>query len=236
MNAWWGSPPLDPPTWGLALVRAVALVIADSHRQFDGDGLNFAVQSFLASFLPGGFTLRWSGASSLMVVYLAFFFGLTLGGFYQPDARPNFVPFRMIQYDWLRGGQEFVINILGNLAAGFPMGVLLPSLPGRRCSWVKVAGAGFAVSLLIETLQGISGRTLRGCGRRDPEHLGRSDGIWMLAGGRSGEGPLFEEPSGGVAGRPRLPTCPGPRRMGGVRREGGRAPFGEIRDTGRGRP
>ncbi len=94
-----------------------------------------------------------------MVVYLAVFFGLTLGGrFYQPDARPNFVPFQMIQYDWLRGGQEFVINILGNLAAGFPMGVLLPSLPRRRCSWVKVAGAGFAVSLLIETLQWISGR------------------------------------------------------------------------------
>ncbi len=119
-----------------------------------------------------------------MVVYLVFFFGLTLGGFYQPDARPNFVPFRTIQYDWLRGGQEFVINILGNLAAGFPMGVLLPSLPGRRCSWVKVAGAGFAVSLLIETLQGISGRR---CADVDDVILNTLGGLmgygcWLAAG------------------------------------------------------
>lgn len=94
----------------------------------------------------------------LMAVYLAFFFGLTLGAFYQPEARPNLVPFRTIRYDLARGGRDFVINILGNLAAGFPMGVLLPGLLGRRCSWAKVAGVGLAVSLLIETLQGISGR------------------------------------------------------------------------------
>jgi glycopeptide antibiotics resistance protein len=93
-----------------------------------------------------------------MVVYLAVFFGLTLGMFYHPGAPTNFVPFRTIRHDVGVGGDEFLVNILGNLAAGFPMGVLLPGLLGRRCSWARVAGAGLAVSLLIESLQGISGR------------------------------------------------------------------------------
>jgi glycopeptide antibiotics resistance protein len=93
-----------------------------------------------------------------MGLYLAVFFGLTLGGFYQPGASPNWVPFRTIRHDFSVGGHEFVVNILGNLAAGFPMGVLLPRLLGRRCSWWKVVGWGLAVSLLIEVLQGVSGR------------------------------------------------------------------------------
>jgi glycopeptide antibiotics resistance protein len=97
-------------------------------------------------------------AAILMVVYLAVFFGLTLGAFYQPSARPNLEPFRMIRQELEKGGWEFVVNVLGNLAAGFPMGVLLPGLLGRRCSWAKVAGLGLVVSLLIETLQGVSGR------------------------------------------------------------------------------
>jgi glycopeptide antibiotics resistance protein len=102
--------------------------------------------------------LRRTGAAILMVLYLAVFFGLTLGGLYQANPRPNFEPFRTIRQDLELGGSEFVINVLGNLAAGLPMGLLLPSLLGRRCSWAKVAGLALAVSLLIESLQGISGR------------------------------------------------------------------------------
>jgi glycopeptide antibiotics resistance protein len=93
-----------------------------------------------------------------MGVYLAAFLGLTLGGFYQVSATPNLMPFQTIRHDVRAGGPEFVVNILGNLAAGFPMGVLLPSLLRRRRCWAEVAGVGLAVSLLIEVLQGVSGR------------------------------------------------------------------------------
>ena len=102
--------------------------------------------------------VRPSRAAIAMAVYLAVFFGLTLAAFHAPGVKPNFVPFRTIEHDCRVGGQEFAVNILGNLAAGFPMGWLLPSLLGRRCTWAKVAGLGFAVSLVIEALQGISGK------------------------------------------------------------------------------
>jgi glycopeptide antibiotics resistance protein len=128
--------------------------------------------------------LRRTGAVILMAVYLAFFFGLTLGAFYQPGARPNFVPFRTIRYDCSRGGMDFVVNILGNLAAGFPMGVLLPGLLGRRCSWGKIAGFGLALSLLIEVLQGLSGQR---CADVDDLILNTAGslmgyGCWLAAG------------------------------------------------------
>ena len=97
-------------------------------------------------------------AGSLMVAYLMVFFALTLGGFYQPNAPRNFVPFRSIEHDVLKGGRDFVVNFLGNLAAFLPMGWLLPSLLGRRCSAAKVAGWSLAASLMVEVLQGISGR------------------------------------------------------------------------------
>jgi len=132
--------------------------LRDSSRHAEAKAVSFAVQSDRLSFATGGIALRRTGAAILMAVYLSVFFGLTLGAFYQPSASPNFEPFRMIRHDLTVGGWEFVINVLGNLAAGFPMGVLLPGLLGRRCSWGWVAGLGLAVSLLIEMLQGFSGR------------------------------------------------------------------------------
>ena len=97
-------------------------------------------------------------AGKFMVAYLMVFFALTLGGFYQPDAPRNFVPFRSIEHDIAKGGPEFVVNFLGNLAAFLPMGWLLPSLLGWRCSAAKVAAWSLAASLVAEVLQGISGR------------------------------------------------------------------------------
>jgi glycopeptide antibiotics resistance protein len=102
--------------------------------------------------------MRRPMASGLMVAYLIVLFALTLGGFYQPKAPRNFSPFRSIVHDLERGGIEFVVNTLGNLAAFLPMGWLLPGLLGRRCSALRVAGLSLALSLLIEVLQGISGR------------------------------------------------------------------------------
>jgi glycopeptide antibiotics resistance protein len=111
--------------------------------------------AFLGSEGPA---LRRTGAAVAMAIYLSVFLVLTLVAFHNPGARPNFVPFETIRHDYLVGGQEFVVNVLGNLVAGFPMGWLLPSLLGRRCSWAKVIGLGFGVSLVIEVLQGLSGQ------------------------------------------------------------------------------
>ena len=95
-------------------------------------------------------------AARAMAAYLVVLFALTLGGFYQAKAPRNFVPFRTIGENIARGGPEFVVNVLGNLAAFVPMGWLPPSLLGDRCSAAKVAGWSLATSLLIEVLQGLS--------------------------------------------------------------------------------
>ena len=97
-------------------------------------------------------------AGKLMAMYLVVFFVLTLGMLYQTRAPRNFVPFRTIEHDLERGGVEFSENLLGNIALFLPMGWLLPSLLGRRCSASRVAGLSLAVSLLVEVLQGLSGR------------------------------------------------------------------------------
>ena len=97
-------------------------------------------------------------AAKMIVAYLMVLFALTLGGFYQPNAPRNFVPFRSIEHDLRAGGFEFVVNFLGNLVAFVPMGWLLPSLLGRRWLALRVAGLSLALSLLVEVLQGISGR------------------------------------------------------------------------------
>ena len=93
-----------------------------------------------------------------MFAYLLVLFGLTWGGFYQPHAPRIFIPFESIGHDLRKGGPEFVVNTLGNLAAFLPMGWLLPSLLGRRCSARRVAGLSLALSLIVEVGQGISGR------------------------------------------------------------------------------
>ncbi len=78
-------------------------------------------------------------AMILMALYLATFLGLTLGGFYSPNATPNLMPFRTIRHDVGAGGSEVVINILGNLAAGWPMGCLAAD---RRSRPVLVGQGG----------------------------------------------------------------------------------------------
>jgi glycopeptide antibiotics resistance protein len=97
-------------------------------------------------------------ATWLMAAYLTILFGLTLGGFYHPNAPRNFVPFRTIAHDVRVGGLEFLVNFVGNVVVMLPMGLLLPSLIGRRCSALRVATASLAISLLIEVLQGLSRR------------------------------------------------------------------------------
>ena len=68
------------------------------------------------------------------------------------------MPFQTIRHDIRNGGGEFRVNVLGNLAAFAPMGVLMPMLMGRRSSALRVGAMSFGLSLLIESLQGCSGR------------------------------------------------------------------------------
>ncbi|WP_435016521.1 VanZ family protein [Tundrisphaera sp. TA3] len=101
-------------------------------------------------------------AAVVLVVYLAVLCRLTLFMFLQPVARPNFIPLRTIRFDLARGGEPFVVNILGNLGVFLPMGFLVPILWPRRSGSMltRVAAASFGLSLLIEVLQYLSGRRI----------------------------------------------------------------------------
>ena len=93
-----------------------------------------------------------------LAFYLATLFWLTLGGFYQARPSINLVPFWMIRHDIEEGGRKFLVNFVGNLVVTLPVGWFLAFLLGSRCSAFKVGLASFLLSLLIEVLQGISGR------------------------------------------------------------------------------
>jgi glycopeptide antibiotics resistance protein len=101
--------------------------------------------------------LRRPITRALLVAYLVVLFGLTLGGLYQPHPTTNLVPFRSMGHDLRAGGRHLVVNFLGNLAAFLPMGVLVPTLAGGRAA-ARVGAASLGLSVLIEVLQGISGR------------------------------------------------------------------------------
>jgi glycopeptide antibiotics resistance protein len=56
------------------------------------------------------------------------------------------------------GGWPMVVNVLGNLAAFVPLGILWPMLRRGRTTAARVAGLSAAVSFLIESLQFASRR------------------------------------------------------------------------------
>ena len=97
-------------------------------------------------------------AGGLLFAYLAVLLDLTLVRYRTEHAVPNFVPLRTIEHDVRAGGEEFRVNILGNLAATAPLGLLVPILMGGRASVGRVAAISFGISFLIETAQGISGQ------------------------------------------------------------------------------
>lgn len=103
-------------------------------------------------------------ALALFVPYMAVLLYLTVVDAPTPGPDPNgrlrLVPLQSIAYFWHRGGQPLAVNIVGNLAAFVPLGLLLPALRGP--SVVTTLGhaalAGGGVSLAIEAIQYMGGR------------------------------------------------------------------------------
>jgi glycopeptide antibiotics resistance protein len=102
--------------------------------------------------------LSRSFAAALLTLYLAVLLDLTLVKFPQHDPSPHLTPFETISHDWRAGGEDFVVNFLGNLAAFVPFGALLPLVRTGRTSAGRVVATGAALSAAIELAQYASGR------------------------------------------------------------------------------
>ena len=96
--------------------------------------------------------------ATLLVGYLLVLLDLTLLRFPRPGTSPNLIPFETIRHDLRAGGREMWVNLVGNLAAFVPLGLLLPPLGKRRPSALRIALLAIALSAGIESLQYLSGR------------------------------------------------------------------------------
>jgi glycopeptide antibiotics resistance protein len=90
--------------------------------------------------------------------YVLFILDVTLLRFAHPGADWNLVPFRSMAHDLRNGGEELVVNFVGNLAVFAQQGFLLGWNLGPRGSSVRVAAICLAFSGAIELLQYASGR------------------------------------------------------------------------------
>ena len=128
--------------------------------------------------------------------YLALLFDLTMLRFHQPQPVWNFVPGLTILHDFRKGGIEFVINFLGNLAAFLPFGFLLPICLGSRWDRAgRVALASFGLSLLVEVSQGVMGTRVADVDDLTLNTVGGligfgsyRVGLWLIPKRRSGSG------------------------------------------------
>ncbi len=71
----------------------------------------------------------------------------------QLSASINLIPFHTISQLVSEHGQRFVVELLGNLAAFVPLGILLPALGGRFRRLATVLLAALALSVTVEALQ-----------------------------------------------------------------------------------
>lgn len=102
--------------------------------------------------------MRRSIAMVLLVAYLVVLFDLVLVRFPQPGPPPNLVPLAMIAHYWAEGGRGLLVNLVGNVAAFVPLGLLVPWIRTRRTEFREVVLLGLGLSLAIEMLQYASGR------------------------------------------------------------------------------
>lgn len=93
----------------------------------------------------------------MILVYVCFFsehYGRTE---IQNTYRYNLVPFKEIMrfytYRELIGMKAFALNLLGNVIAFVPFGMMVPVISSRQRSFFKVMGLTFLLSLSIECIQ-----------------------------------------------------------------------------------
>lgn len=91
---------------------------------------------------------------TLALLYLGALFFLTM----LPASRPvaqyhNLVPLKSIIFDLQRGGQLLLVNVIGNIIAFMPVGLLVPQLSAWRRGWLAVAVSALVLSTSIEVLQ-----------------------------------------------------------------------------------
>jgi glycopeptide antibiotics resistance protein len=98
----------------------------------------------------------------LFILYLFFlfyflFFSEKMGRLTGEQYRYNLVPFReirrFIKYREIVGWKAFFVNIIGNIIAFVPFGMLVPRLSGRMKHWYLVTLLGLEFSFAVEVVQ-----------------------------------------------------------------------------------
>lgn len=94
---------------------------------------------------------------TLTLLYLSALLCLTLLPGPRSGARSyNLVPLTSITRDLQGGGLPLLINMLGNIVAFMPVGLLIGAAHCfQRRRWLLIAGCGLALSALIEVLQAL---------------------------------------------------------------------------------
>ncbi|MGN8631432.1 VanZ family protein [Blautia sp. HCP3S3_G3] len=116
------------------------------------------------------YMIRWMGILLfilyvLLLVYFLFFseeYGRTVQ--MEQGYRYNLIPFAEIQRFWkyreLLGQYAFLSNIMGNVLAFLPFGLILPVIFRGMRSGFLIILSGFGLSLCVETIQLV---TMVGC-------------------------------------------------------------------------
>jgi glycopeptide antibiotics resistance protein len=98
----------------------------------------------------------------LFILYLFFlfyflFFSEKMGRLTGEQYRYNLVPFReirrFIKYREIVGWKAFFVNIIGNIIAFVPFGMLMPRLSGRMKHWYLVTLLALEFSFAVEVVQ-----------------------------------------------------------------------------------
>jgi glycopeptide antibiotics resistance protein len=107
-----------------------------------------------------GSTMRRSTlAVVLLTLYLVVLLALTMAPTRRlPIQMINLIPFKTILAGIERGGMLLNVNVLGNIVAFMPLGVLVPALVRRLNVPVAVLGTSAFVSVSIEVLQWLFAR------------------------------------------------------------------------------
>jgi glycopeptide antibiotics resistance protein len=95
----------------------------------------------------------------LLALYLLILFALTMAPTRRlPIQMINLIPFKTIMAGIQRGGLLLNVNVLGNIVAFVPLGMLVPALGRRLSGPATILGASAFVSISIEVLQWLFAR------------------------------------------------------------------------------